>query len=152
MKTIVRVPNGSGRAMVPRTPVSRAIREHLGAIEAVERRELILADVVRGPVEDDAPRAETDEAREALPRELEVVQAHAERQVALLRDLREERHRVARARRVDAAHRLVREQRGGILEERACDRDALLLAAGEAVRALVELFRDNRSKRKTSFI
>ena len=72
-------------------------------------------------------------------REVDVVDVAEHRDVELARDLADEPHHLARDLRVEARGRLVDQQQLRVLDQRAGDADALALAAGKAVGALVDV-------------
>ena len=86
-------------------------------------------------VEDDPPVAQSDDAREVAGGQIQVVQAHDQRQAASS-ELDEE---LDEARAPGSTDRLVGEQEPRFLVKGARHRDALLLTPREAVDALVEM-------------
>jgi hypothetical protein len=76
-------------------------------LEPVEIRELFGADLGGGTIEEHTSVAQTDQSREECSRQLEIVEAHAQRDSSLATDIGQELDHRARARRIDAGHRFV---------------------------------------------
>src|SRR5690606_22265636 len=91
----------------------------------------------RGGVRDDRAVRETDRAP-CAPGEVGVVRDEHERRAALAVQLLEQLDDRFAGRRVEVARRLVGEQDSRLVDERAGERDALLLAARKLRRIVVE--------------
>src|SRR5262249_15812488 len=102
---------------------------------AVDRAHDRWRHIRRGAVESDAALAEADDARGVGQRGLELVLAHDEREPLLDVDGPEDVHDATGQRRVETRRRLVGQDDRGALRQGARDRDPLLLAARELVRA-----------------
>ena len=87
-------------------------------------------------VGDDAAVTEADEPRAVLG-DVHLVRDEEHRDAALLVQALEDAHDLDARARVEVAGRLVGEQNRRLVDERARDRDALLLTAGELVRHVV---------------
>ena len=82
---------------------------------------------------------QADDAGAEVAGEVDVVDVAEHRDVELAGDLADEGHHLARDLRVEARGRLVDQQQLRVLDQGAGDADALALAAGEAVGALVDV-------------
>ena len=129
--------------------LSGARRERVGSgggsvemdvvVSTVEVLQPVVCQLLGGSVEDDAAALKPDDSAEVAARECGLVQRHEECGVVVFADFEDEFEDVLCPGGVERGDGLVGEEDRRLLGERACDGDALLLAAAQGVGALVDL-------------
>src|SRR6185312_4448591 len=126
---------GTSPAMTEeRTRQTLSIQPSFAAVDLLQMRNL---ERLRRAVEHDAALAHADNPVGVAFRKLDVVDVDDYRNAARCRLLGHQLHDLHRSFRIERGGRLVGEQQIRLLHQRARDPDALALAAGELIRALL---------------